>query len=65
MDRVDSDKEKQLDVPAYSLLTNVANTELEYVERFAFYELAKKAFVVVQTDDRSLYANCIVAKGVL
>lgn len=65
MDRVDSDKEKQLEVPAYAHLAAVAGVELEYVERFKFYELAKKSFLVVQTDDTSLYANCIVMKGVL
>ena len=65
MDRVESDKLKNLEVPAYSLLSAVSGTTLEYVERFEFYEIAKKAFVVIQTNDRSLYANCIVVKGVL
>ncbi len=68
MDRVSSDKARNLVVPAYELISRVAmfdSTEhLGYVERFAFYEQAKQCFVVVQTDDRSLYANCIVSKGV-
>ena len=35
------------------------------VERFAFYELAKKAFVVVQTGETRLYGNIILKKGVV
>jgi L-fucose mutarotase len=66
MDRVDSDKAKGLVVPAYEAISTVTNgKELEYVERFAFYELAKKAFAVVQTNDYSLYANVIIMKGVI
>lgn len=69
MDRVPSDKAKGLEVPAYSSLANVAGlaapTEMKFIERFEFYETAKRAFVVVQTDDRTLYANCIITKGVL
>lgn len=68
MDRVEADKARDLHVPAYEALANAANvpqSHLAFVDRFAFYEQAKKAFAVVQTDDRALYANCIVAKGVL
>lgn len=35
------------------------------VERFAFYEQVKTAFAVVQTGERRLYGNIIVAKGVV
>lgn len=66
MDRVDSDKAKGLVVPAYMLLSEAAgHIDLEYTERFKFYDDAKKAFAVVQTDDFSLYANCIIFKGVV
>ncbi|RYG64176.1 fucose isomerase [archaeon] len=68
MDRVHSDKERNLYVPAYCALAEAAaltDEALTYVERFAFYEKAKSAFVVVQTNDRALYANCIITKGVL
>ncbi len=34
------------------------------VERFAFYERARQAFVVVATGDTSKYANLILKKGV-
>lgn len=35
------------------------------VERFAFYDVAKKAFAVVQTGERRLYGNIILKKGVV
>jgi L-fucose mutarotase len=35
------------------------------LERFEFYERAKKAFVIVQTSDIRPYANIIVKKGVI
>jgi L-fucose mutarotase len=35
------------------------------VERFAFYERAKKAYAVVATSEKALYANVILKKGVL
>jgi L-fucose mutarotase len=35
------------------------------VERFAFYELAKSAFAIVQTGEARLYGNIILSKGVI
>lgn len=37
----------------------------EYVERFAFYEQAKKAYAIVATGEAALYANIILKKGVI
>lgn len=37
----------------------------ENVERFAFYERAKKAFAIVATGEPALYANVILKKGVV
>ena len=34
-------------------------------ERFAFYELARTAYAVFATSERSFYANLIVRKGVI
>jgi L-fucose mutarotase len=34
-------------------------------ERFAFYEAAQRAFVIVQTGELAPYANFIFKKGVL
>jgi L-fucose mutarotase len=36
----------------------------ERVERFAFYERAKKAFAVVMTGETAKYGNIILKKGV-
>jgi len=37
----------------------------EHVERFAFYERAKKAYAVIATGEGALYANLILKKGVI
>jgi len=42
-----------------------SGTKIEFVERFAFYERAKKAFATVQTSEQALYACLIIKKGVL
>ena len=39
--------------------------EFEYIERFEFYERAKRAYAVVSTGDQALYACIILTKGVL
>ena len=39
--------------------------KLEQVERFEFYERAKKAYAVVMTGEKALYANIILKKGVV
>lgn len=39
--------------------------EFAEVERFAFYEQAKKAYVVVATGETALYGNLILKKGVM
>jgi len=40
-------------------------SDFELVERFAFYERAKKAYAVVASGEKALYANIILKKGVL
>lgn len=68
MRRVPADERRDLPVPAYEALARaagVAPSSLAYVERFAFYEQARSAFVIVQTDDCTQYANAIVYKGVV
>lgn len=39
--------------------------DFEFIERFAFYERAKKAYAVVATGESALYANIILKKGVV
>ena len=38
--------------------------EIERVERFAFYERAKKAYAIVLTGETAIYGNIILKKGV-
>ncbi len=39
--------------------------EIEMVERFAFYDRAKKAYAIVATGETAIYANIILKKGVV
>ena len=36
-----------------------------HIERFAFYERAKKSYAVIATGETALYANLILKKGVI
>ena len=38
---------------------------IQKTERFAFYEECKKAYAIVATGERALYANIILQKGVI
>ncbi len=40
-------------------------SDFEFVERFAFYDRAKKAYAVIATSEAALYANIILKKGVI
>lgn len=39
--------------------------QIEYLERYAFYERSKNAYAVIATGEESLYANIILKKGVV
>lgn len=39
--------------------------EFEFIERFAFYERAKKAYAIIATSESAQYANIILKKGVV
>ena len=39
--------------------------KIEYMERYAFYKRAKKAFAVVATGESAIYANILLKKGVI
>lgn len=38
---------------------------IEFMERFCFYERAKKAYAVIATGETAIYANIILKKGVV
>ena len=69
MDLVDSDKKAKLEVKVWKEFENVLNktqaaeVKLKPVERFQFYEQAKKAYAVIQTGDLAKYGNIIIKKG--
>ena len=39
--------------------------KMEHIERFAYYERAKKAYCVVATGETAIYANILLKKGVV
>lgn len=41
------------------------NMRAKNIERFAFYERAKKAYAVIATGEGAVYANIILKKGVI
>ncbi len=38
---------------------------IKYIERLEFYELAKEAYAVIATGEKSVYANVLLTKGVV
>ena len=67
MDKTESDKD--LDIPIWEEYKKIAAEYTDkapvFLERFAFYERAKKAYCVVVTGERAIYANVILKKGVV
>ena len=39
-------------------------SRIDYIERFAFYERAKRSFAVVVSGETRIYGNIIIKKGV-
>ena len=39
--------------------------KIEYIERFAFYERAKKAYAIIATGEKAIYANVLLKKGIV
>ncbi|UKS30488.1 L-fucose mutarotase [Paenibacillus sp. HWE-109] len=59
----------QVETPIWKMYEDLISKHtapaIEYVERFAFYERAKKAYAIVATSEKALYANVILRKGVI
>ncbi|MCY9693651.1 L-fucose mutarotase [Paenibacillus alginolyticus] len=59
----------QVETPIWEVYEEIIRThalpQIEHVERFAFYERAKKAYAIVATSEKALYANIILKKGVI
>lgn len=43
----------------------VENKRMDYLERSAFYERGKKAYAILATGEKAIYANIILRKGVV
>lgn len=39
--------------------------ETQFIERFAFYERAKDAYLIIATGEKAIYANILLKKGVV
>lgn len=39
--------------------------DIEFTERFAFYERAKKSYLIIATGESAIYANILLKKGVV
>ena len=67
MDKTESDKD--LDIPIWeeykAITAEYTDKEPVFLERFEFYERAKKAYAVVVTGEGAIYANVILKKGVV
>lgn len=47
------------------IVSKYTKNDFEYLERFDFYERAKKAYAVIATGESALYANILLKKGVV
>lgn len=70
MDLTDGDKEKGMPEPTiwplYAQLVMKNGAEvLKKLERYEFYERAKKAYAIIQTGEERQYGNLILVKGVV
>ncbi len=44
---------------------NDKNAKIGKIDRFAFYERAKKAYAIIATGEKAIYANVLLTKGVI
>ncbi len=65
MDLTDSDKAKWMPEPTIWPEYEKLCGSLEKLERFKFYERAKKAYAVIATGEERQYANLLLVKGVV
>lgn len=67
MDKTEQDRD--LDIPIWEeykrITAQYTDADPVFLERFEFYERAKKAYAVVVTGESAIYANVILKKGVV
>ncbi len=60
-----------VEIPIWDTYRSIAKagdphfSEFSFIERYSFYERAKKAYAIIATSEQSLYANIILKKGVV
>lgn len=70
MDMTDADKAKGMKLSIWEEYSRICNKHqppavtLKMVERFEFYEKAKKAYAIIQTGETAPYANILLKRGV-
>ncbi len=66
MEKVQGDK---VETPIWNeyktIVSKYKDVEVAYLERYEFYERAKKAYAIVMTGESALYANVLLKKGVV
>jgi len=65
MDLTDGDKAKGMPQPVIWAEYEKLTGGVEKLERFDFYERAKKAYCIIQTGEERQYGNLILVKGVV
>ena len=65
MDMTDDDKKRMPEPEIWAKYHDAVVVELKKIERFEFYERAKKAYAVIQTGEERQYGNLILVKGVV
>ncbi len=64
-----AERDEALEIPIWDEFRAIAAKHtaapLELIERSAFYERAKRAYAVLMTGERAIYANIILKKGVV
>ena len=67
MDKTEQDRDLNVEIwDTYKEITSKHTDKAPvFLERFAFYERAKKAYAVVVTGEGAIYANIILKKGVV
>lgn len=67
MDKTEQDRDLNVEIwDTYKNITSkYTDKEPVFLERFEFYERAKKAYAVVVTGESAIYANILLKKGVV
>ena len=65
MDMTEEDKKRMPKPEIWAKYHAAVGVETKRIERFAFYERARKAYAVIQTGEERQYGNLILVKGVV